>query len=247
MYLISLIKSNLLFLYRLTRFSLILASALILFPLTQGSAFAGGDAIETSDFSTLLSKAHEGNFDAMYAVALKLLDEEAEGNAEDAFGWALNSARGGHPQGAELTGRFYRLGVGVSRNHVKARKWLLRGASRGSVGSYFELALLFLDEGGPSFDEEQGAAYMEEAIKRGEPRACLVAAEAKIAAGVSVRKVLQELTCAARGGVVSAMLLIADYYESKRSPTSRYQARQWLEKAASMGDSVAVERLEAMK
>ncbi len=199
--------------------------------------------IEESDFTTTLKLARDGNPEAMYVVALRLMEETGEGYQRDAFGWALNAARAGHPKAAELTGRFYRTGMGVDTNYVKARKWLLRALYRGAEGAYFELALLFSDEDNPAFNEEQAAEHMENAIKMNEPRACLVAAEAKIASGLSVRKSLKELTCAANGGIVSAMIYIADYYLSKRSPNAKFRAMQWLKMAADAGDETAMQRL----
>ena len=201
------------------------------------------DVIEETDFTTTLKLAREGDPEAMYVVALRLMEEKAESYQKDAFGWALNAARAGHPQAAELTGRFYRTGMGVDTNYVKARKWLFRALYRGSVGANFELALLFSDEDNPAYNEEQAAEHMENAIKKNEPRACLVAAEAKIASGFSVRKSLKELTCAANGGIVSAMIYIADYYMAKRSPNAQYLAMQWLKKAADAGDENAMQRL----
>ena len=202
--------------------------------------------IEEVDFTTTLQLAREGDPEAMYVVALRLMEENLESYHADAFGWALNAARAGHPQAAEMTGRFYRMGMGVDKNYVKSRKWLFRALYRGSIGANFELALLFSDEDNPAFSEEQAAEHMENAIKKNEPRACLVAAEAKLASGLSVRKSLKELTCAANGGIVSAMLYIADYYMEKRSPNAQFLARQWLQKAADAGDESAIQRLADM-
>lgn len=196
-----------------------------------------------TDFSTTLSMAREGNAEAMYVVALRLLKENSNSYDRDAFGWALNAARSGHPQAAELTGKLYRLGKGVDRNYVKARKWLFRARSRGAMGAHFELALLFNDEENPAFNEETAAVHMVDALKRNEPRACLVAATAKIESGRPVRNALKELVCAANGGIEEAMLAIADYYESKRSPNAIYKAKQWLQKAADNGNEQAIARL----
>jgi TPR repeat protein len=205
------------------------------------------------DFTETLALARTGNPEAMYAVALKLISETSDTKTsqtkasdayqKDAFGWALSAARSGHPAAAELTGRLYRTGIGVDTNYVKARKWLLRGLNRGMNGAYFELALLFSDENNPAFNEDEAAKYMADALKRNEPRACLVSAEVKINSGHTTRKALKELTCAAKGGIVSAMLYIADYYETKRSPNAAYLARDWLKKAADAGNQDAARRL----
>lgn len=203
--------------------------------------------IENTDFSTTLALAREGNPEAMYVVALKLMNEKSEAYQKDAFGWALNAARAGHPKAAELTGRFYRIGMGTETNYVKARKWLLRALYRGAVGANFELALLYSDENNPGFDEEEASKHMADALKRNEPRACLVAAEAKINSGRSIRKSLKELTCAANGGIVTAMLYIADYYATKRSPNASYLAKLWLKKAADTGNEEAMQRLADMQ
>ena len=195
------------------------------------------------NFTTTLALAREGNPEAMYAVAVRLLDQNSDSYQMDAFGWALNAARAGHPKAAELTGRLYRIGMGVDVNYVKSRKWLLRALSRGAVGAHFELALLYADEDNPSFDEDEAAEHMANAIKKSEPRACLVAAQGKINGDLGVRKALKELTCAANGGIVTAMMYIADYYISKRSPNATFKAKQWLQKAADAGSKEALEKL----
>lgn len=201
------------------------------------------DIVITDDFSTTIELARNGNPEAMYVVALRLIDEKNSIYEKDAFGWALNAARAGHPKAAELTGRLYRTGKGVDINYVKSRKWLLRAITRGSVGAHFELALLYADEDNPSNDKDEASRYMEIAISKSEPRACLVAAKAKIDNGFDIRKALKELTCAANGGIVTAMLIIADYFIEKRSPNATFQAKQWLQKAADAGSDEALKRL----
>ena len=80
---------------------------------------------------------------------------------------------------------------------------------------------------------------MVDALSRNEPSwAGLVAAMAKINSGRPIRNALKELTCAANGGIVEAMLAIADYYQSKRSPNATFKAKQWLQKAADTGNEV---------
>ena len=198
---------------------------------------------QNQNFTTTLELARDGNPEAMYAVAIRLLDENAESYQMDAFGWALNAARAGHPKAAELTGRLYRIGLGVDVNYVKSRKWLLRALKRGAIGAHFELALLYADEDNPSFDTDEAAEHMANALKKSEPRACLVAAQGKINSELGIRKALKELTCAANGGIVMAMIYIADYYISKRSPNATYQAKQWLQKAVDAGSQEALQKL----
>ena len=195
------------------------------------------------NFTTTLELAQEGNPEAMYAVAVRLMDEKSDIYHQDAFGWALNAARAGHPKAAEMTGRLYRIGMGVDVNYVKSRKWLLRALSRGAIGAHFELALLYADEDNPSFDKDEAAHHMTNALKKSEPRACLVAAQGKIDSDLGIRKALKELTCAANGGIVTAMIYIADYYISKRSPNATFQAKQWLQKAADAGSQNALKKL----
>ena len=195
------------------------------------------------NFATTLALARDGNAEAMYAVAVRLMDEESDIYDQDAFGWALNAARAGHPKAAEMTGRLYRIGMGVDVNYVKSRKWLLRALNRGAIGAHFELALLYADEDNPSFDKEEAATHMANALKKSEPRACLVAAKGIIESDLGIRKALKELTCAANGGIVTAMMYIADYYISKRSPNATYQAKQWLQKAVDAGSQEALNKL----
>ena len=223
--------------YRLL--AIVCLSVVCLSPLVQAEQTRDLQA----DFATTLQMAREGNPEAMYVVAMRLLEEESESYNRDAFGWALNAARSGHPAAAELTGKLYRLGTGVEKNYVKARKWLFRARSRGATGAHFELALLFNDEENPAYDEEAASQHMVDALSRNEPRACLVAAMAKIDSGRPLRNALKELSCAANGGIHEAMLAIADYYESKRSPNAIFKAKQWLQKAADAGNEEAMQRL----
>ncbi len=201
------------------------------------SAYAESDK-PSENIAATITLAQNGDSDAMYRVALYLLNE-TNGQQKNAFGWALNAARSGHGKAAELTGRLYRLGHGVDVNYAKSRKWLLRARGLNETGAHFELALLFADPKNPSYDKAQAAIHIADALKRNEPRACLIAAQAKIMAEQPTRKALRELNCAAEGGFTIAMLYIADYYRSKRSPHAQYFAQQWLEKAATAGDNTA--------
>ena len=78
----------------------------------------------TADETTkeTLAAAHNGDVEAMYTIALYLLDEGQLDKPDYlplAFGWSLNAARRGHAQSAELTGVMYRRGIGIDRNFVK--------------------------------------------------------------------------------------------------------------------------------
>lgn len=199
--------------------------------------------LNNDEFNTTLELAREGNPEAMYVIALRLLEEDDAELNMNAFGWALNAARAGHPASAELTGKLYRLGIGVDQNFVKGRKWLYRALSRNAIGAHFELALLFSDEANPSYNPEQAAKHMADAISKNEPRACLVAANNKIMNGRPIRYALKELTCAANGGISSAMVTIAEYYLNKRSPNAVFYAKQWLNRAADAGNDKAVQLL----
>lgn len=202
--------------------------------------------IDNPEFRTTLELAKNGDPEAMFVVALRLLEEDHDHFNGDAFGWALNAARAGHPESAELTGKLYRLGIGVERNFVKSRKWLFRAISRNATGAYFELALLFNDEDNPSFNPEEASLHMNSALAKNEPRACLVSANNKIGQGRPIRNALKELTCAANGGITSAMIMIAEYYLDKRSPNAEFYARQWLRRAADAGDQNAIDRLNKL-
>ncbi len=196
-----------------------------------------------------LSAAHQGDVESMYSIALYLL-EEGQADQPDylplAFGWTLNAARNGHPQSAELTGVMYRRGIGTDVNYVKARKWLERALARGSKEPNFELALLYSEDSNPGASKQRAASYLADAIAALEPRACLIAARDKINEGVEVRKVLNHLRCAGNGGIVDAMLMLADYHETKRSPYAKANAREWLLQAADLGSVEALDRLAQM-
>ena len=200
---------------------------------------------DTADTTTkeTLAAAHKGDIEAMYSIALYLL-EEGQNGKEDylplAFGWSLNAARRGHAQSAELTGVMYRRGIGIERNFVKARKWLERAATRGSMEPNFELALLYSEKDNPGANKSRAASFLADAIRLMEPRACLIAARNKINSGQDIRKALGELRCAANGGIVDAMITLSQYHLSKRTPYAKTNAKKWLLMAAEHGSDEAL-------
>jgi len=231
-------------------FRIISALAVVFF--TQIHSAAALDLPETADITTkeTLAAAHQGDIDSMYSIALYLLEEGQNGNAEYlplAFGWSLNAARRGHAQSAELTGVMYRRGIGVPRNFVKARKWLERAAIRGSLEPNFELALLYSEEENPGASKTRASTFLADAIRLMEPRACLIAARNKVNNGVEFRKALGELRCAANGGIVDAMIMLAQYHLTKRSPFAKTNAKDWLLKAAELGSDEAMAILSGLE
>ena len=197
-----------------------------------------------------LAAAHKGDIEAMYSIALYLLEEGQAGDEAYlplAFGWSLNAARRGHAQSAELTGVMYRRGIGVERNFVKARKWLERAVIRGSMEPNFELALLYSEKDNPGASKTRAASFLADAIRLMEPRACLIAARNKVNNGIELRKALGELRCAASGGIVDAMIMLAQYHLSKRSPYAKTNAKEWLLKAAELGSDEALALLSGLE
>ena len=197
-----------------------------------------------------LNKAHAGDVESMHIVAHYLIDQSVTDDDEMAalaFGWALLAARNGHAQSAELTGVMYRAGKGVPQNFVKSRKWLERALGRGSREANFELAILYASEDNPGMDKNKASQYLAEAIRTSEPRACLIAARNKITQGEELRRILDEMTCAAEGGIPEAMEMIAEYHLSKRSPQSEARARRWLMRAVESGSETATGKLAALE
>ena len=216
--------------------------ALLFITCQSANALNLPDNADTTTKETLAA-AHAGDVEAMYSIALYLLEEGQIARPEYlplAFGWSLNAARRGHPQSAELTGVMYRRGIGTERNFVKARKWLERAVLRGSLEPNFELALLYSEDENPGANKTRAAAFLADAIRLMEPRACLIAARNKINEGAEVRKALNELRCAANGGIVDAMLTLAKYELTKRSPYAKTNAREWLLQAADRGSDEAL-------
>ena len=196
-----------------------------------------------------LHKAHAGDVESMFKVATYLQAQSAPDDddmATLAFGWALLAARNGHAQSAELTGVMYRTGSGVPQNFVKSRKWLERALARGSREANFELAILYASEDNPSMDRGKSAKFLAEAIRTSEPRACLIAAWNKIDQGVELRRTLDQIRCAADGGIPEAMELIAEYHLTKRSPQAKARARTWLVRAIKGGSTKAASKLAAL-
>jgi TPR repeat protein len=210
------------------------------------------DLPDTADITVkeTLAAAHEGDIEAMYSIAIYLLEEGQNGRAEYlplAFGWSLNAARRGHAQSAELTGVMYRRGIGIDRNFVKARKWLERAVTRGSLEPNFELALLYSEKDNPGASKSRAAGFLADAIRLMEPRACLIAARNKINEGLEMRKALDELRCAASGGIIDAMIMLAQYHMTKRSPYSANNAKKWLLAAAERGSDEALALLSELE
>jgi len=206
------------------------------------------DAPET--VRTELYKAHAGDVDSMHRVATYLIGQSVMDDDEMAslaFGWALLAARNGHAQSAELTGVMYRGGMGVPQNFVKSRKWLERALARGSREANFELAILYASEDNPGMDKGKAARHLAQAIRGSEPRGCLIAARNKITQGVELRGALDEVKCAADGGIPEAMEMIAEYHLSKRSPQSEARARSWLMRAIEGGSDTAAGKLAALE
>ena len=197
-----------------------------------------------------LNKAHAGDVESMHQVATYLIGQSVMDDDEMAslaFGWALLAARNGHSQAAELTGVMYRAGTGVPQNFVKSRKWLERALARGSREANFELAILYASEDNPGMDKTKSSQFLAEAIRISEPRACLIAARDKINQGVELRRSLNEVKCAADGGIPEAMEMIAEYHLSKRSPQSMARARAWLMQAIEGGSNTAAGKLAALE
>ena len=221
-----------------------IAPFIMAFMVHSGAALAL-ELPQTADITTkeTLGAAHNGDIEAMYSIALYLLEEGQNGKADYlplAFGWSLNAARKGHAQSAELTGVMYRRGIGTKRNFVKARKWLERAVTRGSMEPNFELALLYSEKDNPGASKTRAASFLADAIRLMEPRACLIAARNKINNGSEMRKALNELRCAANGGIVDAMIMLAQFHLSKRSPYSKNNAKKWLIQAAELGSDEAL-------
>lgn len=184
-----------------------------------------------------LALAKSGDSAAMYEIALYLVATETY---QLAFGWALNAAHKGHADAAELTGSLYRQGFGIAApNYIKARKWLERARTRNSKEPNFELALLYADTDYPNHDMKRSAEFLARAIRRNEPRACLVAARNKLTQGKPFKQTLPQVRCAANGGLVAAMLTLAEYHLSQRSPDGIVEAKRWLRAAADAGSEAA--------
>ena len=163
-----------------------------------------------------------------------------------AFGWTLNAARRGHPQSAELAGVMYRRGIGTARNFVKARKWLDRALARGSNEPNFELALLYSEDENPGASKQRAASYLNEAIQKKEPRACLISARNKINGGIELRKAIDEIECAAEGGIVDAMIMMADYHLDKAFTLCQSKCTRMLLCASDLGDAEAINKLASL-
>ena len=226
---------------------------IVLMCLSMGGLFSANAVSLPEDASQelfdTLSMAKSGDAVAMYEIALYLNERAEDGATENyqlAFGWALNAARKGHPEAAELTGSMYRQGFGIEQNHIKARKWLERALARNSKEPNFELAILYADDNNPGKDTKRAAELLARAIRRNEPRACLVAARNKLNQGDNFKKALPQVRCAANGGLVPAMLTLADYHLSRRSPDSIVEAKRWLEAASAKGSVDAAALLQEL-
>ncbi|XDZ66755.1 tetratricopeptide repeat protein [Alphaproteobacteria bacterium LSUCC0684] len=214
--------------------------------ISAGAAATSGKSPDNT-LAEHLILARRGSPEAMVEVAKLLLEDRRWRNDDtlhsDAFGWALIAARLGHPEAATLTGSLYRSGTGVKQNFVKSGKWLWRARQRQARGADFELALFYQDERNPVQDKAKASYHLKAALNKKDPRACVLAAQQKIQRQIPTRETLKELTCAAEGGIIPAMLILATYYEKKSSPNALFKAEAWLKKAVAAGSSTALERL----
>jgi TPR repeat protein len=196
-----------------------------------------------------LRDAHLEDVGAMYemAIYLRTLARKTDDPINQlAFGWALNAARRGHPEAAQLTGEMYRKGVGVGQDYSRARKWLERALARRSTEPNFELALLYSDEANLGYDSTKAASYLAAAIRASEPRACLISARNKMQDGTAFQIVIEDITCAADGGLVEAMEMLGDYHLTQRSPYANRRARHWFQRAMQAGSQTASEKLASL-
>lgn len=184
--------------------------------------------------SDTIKEARQGNPDAMLSMAHQLLERDDQLSHQNAFGWSLYAARLGHPEAAELSGHLYRIGLGVSRNHVKARYWLKKAIKSGSSGAALELALLYADQGFSGRDRDKAEAYFQIALNQRDPRACLLVVQSKYKQGLTSDFYVPELTCAANGGLPVAMRMLAELLDRNPSPHAQSEAEKWRQKADSL-------------
>lgn len=87
-----------------------------------------------SSFSQLLTKARNGNVEAMYDVSVRYYNGDGvEKNERESFNWTLKAAQKGHVDAMVDVAYGYFYGIGVEVDEDEAFEWMLKAAEAGDI------------------------------------------------------------------------------------------------------------------
>jgi uncharacterized protein len=189
--------------------------------------------------------ADAGNAIAM--TLLGLLQENGKGGPQDygeARHWYENAAGAGDKNSMNYLGLLYERGKGVPQDYGKARKWYEKAAQANNLVAMINLGLLCEAGAGDSRDVDLADAWYQKAVETG-----LRTNVAKLGLLYDDSRVVPEGTGGADawfGMATSArdMINVAWLYQQgKGVPKDCGKAREWFERAAHLGNAVAMREL----
>lgn len=87
-----------------------------------------------SSFSQLLTKARNGDVEAMYDVSVRYYNGDGvEKNERESFNWTLKAAQKGHVDAMVDVAYGYFYGIGVEVDEDEAFEWMLKAAEAGDI------------------------------------------------------------------------------------------------------------------
>ena len=87
-----------------------------------------------SSFSQLLTKARNGDVEAMYDVSVRYYNGDGvEKNERESFNWTLKAAQKGHVDARVDVAYGYFYGIGVEVDEDEAFEWMLKAAEAGDI------------------------------------------------------------------------------------------------------------------
>jgi len=189
---------------------------LFTFPPIWGTTLSNPQLLEL-DWNQIQEKAAEGNAEAAYLYAHKLIkDQTLYGRAAYLFNIAASR---GHAPSLNDMGVLYLFGLGVPRDERKAVEYFRRSSSRGEAMADLNLGLCTLFAIGTAENESQAAAYIESAARKHVPVAAVIMAVNK---AVGTPLATRDLSDAYRL-ILAARVYGSDWpLEEKTSKTGSY-------------------------
>ncbi|MGC8501152.1 MAG: caspase family protein [Leptospirillia bacterium] len=154
----------------------------------------------------------------------------------------VSSARSGNPSALNALGSLYYDGRGVFKDRVRARRFYLRSAEKGSLKGARNLGwMLWKGEGGPA-DPAGARKWLQTSARGGDLRAMnmLGAFFLSKAGGADAKRAFESFRRGARAGDREAMYNLGALYDRGAGVGVDYaKAAHWWKKAARAGDTTA--------
>lgn len=117
-----------------------------------------------AEFNALITKANDGDTEAMYSLAEKYWDKE---NYAEAAKLYRKAAEAGKSEAMNSIGFCYYRGYGVQKDSKSAVHWFQKGAEAGDINAMSWLGDCYYEGNGVAKDENTALQWYEEAIKKG--------------------------------------------------------------------------------